>query len=107
MPTKVIGKTKLQIRDQHELLNQISGTYKDFFRAAMEYVDNTIDAASSLRHEGKKITPKAVIEVDHIKKSVSFCDNCGGMAPEELKELLSSVGRSKKKTVPWTNGQFG
>lgn len=33
----VIAKTKLKILDQHELLNQIAGTYKDFFRAAMEY----------------------------------------------------------------------
>src|SRR3989338_2971971 len=107
MTTKVIGKTKLRIRDQHELLNQISGTYKDFFRAAMEYVDNAIDAATSLQRQGRKTTLKVIIEIDHIKKSISFYDNCGGMSPEELQKLLSSVGRSNKKAVPWANGQFG
>jgi hypothetical protein len=29
------------------------------------------------------------------------------MSPQELCDLLSEVGRSKKKTVPWANGQFG
>jgi hypothetical protein len=29
------------------------------------------------------------------------------MSPAELCELLSEVGRSKKKAVPWANGQFG
>lgn len=104
---KMITKTRLQIRDQSELLNQIAGTYKDFFRAAMEYVDNAIDAASILEHEGKTISPKIYIEVDPIKKTVCFTDNCGGMSPDELCQLLSHVGRSRKKAVPWANGQFG
>ncbi|MDD5079718.1 MAG: ATP-binding protein [Candidatus Omnitrophica bacterium] len=104
---KIIFKTKLKIRDQHELLNQIAGTYKDFFRAAMEYIDNAVDAASIKKESG--VTLKALLEihVDINGKKVSFIDNCGGMSPQELCELLSEVGRSKKKTVPWANGQFG
>lgn len=103
----VVGKTHLRIRDQNELLNQIAGTYRDFFRAAMEYVDNSIDAATILRQAGESIRPVLRIHVDTIGKRVWFTDNCGGMSPSELCELLSEVGRSKKKAVPWANGQFG
>ncbi|MCH7475613.1 MAG: glycosyltransferase, partial [Gemmatimonadetes bacterium] len=38
---------------------------------------------------------------------VAIKDNGGGMKPPELCDLLSKIGRSAKKTVPWTNGQFG
>jgi hypothetical protein len=102
-----IIKTRLMIRDQSELLNQIAGTYKDFFRAALEYVDNAIDSATILRKRGEFIDPILRIEIDTLVKKVIFTDNCGGMSPAELCELLSEVGRSKKKAVPWANGQFG
>lgn len=104
---KIISKTKLKIRDQHELLNQIAGTYKDFFRAAMEYIDNAVDAASIKKESGEALKATLEIHIDINGKKVSFVDNCGGMSPQELCELLSEVGRSKKKTVPWANGQFG
>lgn len=104
---KIISKTKLKIRDQHELLNQIAGTYKDFFRAAMEYIDNAVDAASIQKENGAALKAVLEINVDINGKKVSFTDNCGGMSPQELCDLLSEVGRSKKKTVPWANGQFG
>jgi HSP90 family molecular chaperone len=103
----VLAKTRLTIRDQSELLNQIAGTYKDFYRAAMEYIDNAIDAATTLQHRHEQIKPLLRIHIDTNAKTVSFADNCGGMSPQELCELLSEVGRSKKKTVPWANGQFG
>ena len=102
-----LGKVRLRIRDQNELLNQISGTYKDFFRAAMEYVDNSIDAAEALRRSGLSVSPVLEIRIDNTGRKVSFTDNCGGMSPDELSQLLSEVGRSKKKTVAWANGQFG
>jgi len=104
---KTLIKTRLKIADQKGLLNQIAGTYKDFFRAAMEYVDNSIDAGTILAKEGRKTKPQIIIEIDSDKKTVSFQDNCGGMSPEELCKLLSSVGQSSKKFVPWANGQFG
>lgn len=103
----VLAKTRLMIRDQSELLNQIAGTYKDFYRAAMEYIDNAIDAAMILQQRGEAIKPFLRIHIDTNAKIVSFSDNCGGMSPQELCELLSEVGRSKKKAVPWANGQFG
>lgn len=103
----VIRKTRLTIREQGELLNQIAGTYKDFYRAGMEYVDNAVDAATILRQSGESFTPVLKIHIDTAAKKVTFTDNCGGMTPQELCELLSEVGRSKKKAVPWANGQFG
>ncbi len=103
----VIAKTKLKILDQNELLNQIAGTYKDFFRAAMEYIDNAVDAVSISKESGEKIDAILDINVDIEEKKVIFTDNCGGMSPDELCDLISKVGRSKKKAVPWANGQFG
>lgn len=103
----IISKTKLKIRDQNELLNQIAGTYKDFFRAAMEYIDNAVDAASILKKRGEEFNAVLEINIDLNEKSITFTDNCGGMSPDELCGLLSEVGRSDKKTVPWANGQFG
>jgi len=103
----IITKTLLRIRDQNELLNQIAGTYKDFYRAAMEYIDNAIDAATIMVQRGELIKPALKVHVDTVSKTISFTDNCGGMSPQELCELLSEVGRSKKKAVPWANGQFG
>ena len=103
----IVATARLRIRDQNELLNQIAGTYKDFFRAAMEYVDNAIDAASILRQEGDKHEAILRVHIDSAGRRLSFTDNCAGMSPEELCDLLSEVGRSKKKAVPWANGQFG
>src|SRR5437016_4399587 len=103
----VLARTYLMIRDQSELLNQIAGTYKDFYRAAMEYIDNAIDAATILVQRGESITPVLKIHINSVAKSVSLTDNCGGMSAQELCDLLSEVGRSKKKAVPWANGQFG
>jgi hypothetical protein len=103
----IIAKARLRIRDQGELLNQIAGTYKDFFRAAMEYVDNAIDAAAAVREKGVAKRCKLSINVDTAARSVTFTDNCGGMTASELCGLLSEVGRSRKKAVSWANGQFG
>ncbi len=103
----VIRKTKLRIREQGELLNQIAGTYKDFFRAAMEYVDNAVDAAAMLHQSGLSVVPTLKIHIECTPKRVSFTDNCAGMSPQELCDLLSEVGRSKEKIFLWANGQFG
>jgi hypothetical protein len=104
---KVLGKTKLNIADQNALLNQISNTYKDFYRAAMEYIDNAIDVVSINRAKGIYKDYKIDIKIDTYKKTISFKDNCGGMSPDELCNLLNNIGLSTKKAVPWANGQFG
>ena len=64
----VIERTRLRIRDQAELLNQIAGTYKDFFRAAMEYVDNAVDAATSVRQSGGRSVCVLRIHIDTVSK---------------------------------------
>jgi hypothetical protein len=76
-----VARTRLTIRDQSELLNQIAGTYKDFFRTAMEYVDNSIDAATICRQAGETIEPTLKIHIDAVRKKVAFTDICGGMTP--------------------------
>lgn len=98
-----IAKTRLTIREQGELLNQIAGTYKDFYRAAMEYLDNAADAATILRQSGASFTPVLKIHVDTAAKKVSFTDNCGGMTPpgalrsplrsRQVEEKSSSMGQ--------------
>lgn len=104
---EILGTTRLRIRDQNELLNQIAGTYKDFYRAAMEYIDNSIDAAEMNQRKTNQKDCRLEIHIDTKGKKITFIDNCGGMNPQELCNLLNNVGRSSKKHVPWTNGQFG
>ena len=104
---KTLATTRLCIKDQNELLNQISGTYKDFYRAAMEYVDNAIDAAEITNKKTGRIDFVIKVNVDTKCRKVTFLDNCGGMNPSELCNLLREVGRSEKKIIPWANGQCG
>lgn len=103
----ILGRTRLNIADQNSLLNQISNTYNNFYRAAMEYIDNSIDIAAINKENGINRDYKIDIEIDTEKKTVSCLDNCGGMTPDELCNLLSNVGLSNKKYLSWTNGQFG
>jgi len=104
---EILGKTKLNIADQNAIINQISNTYKDFFRAAMEYIDNSIDVATINKKNGLEKDYKVYVNIDTYNKTISFLDNCGGMSPDELCNLLSNVGKSTKKAVSWANGQFG
>jgi ElaB/YqjD/DUF883 family membrane-anchored ribosome-binding protein len=104
---KIIGTTKLNIADQNAIINHISNTYKDFFRAAMEYIDNSVDIATINEKKGLRKNYRICIDIDTVNKTISFLDNCGGMSPEELCNLLSNVGSSTKKSVSWANGQFG
>ena len=103
----ILGTTKLNIADQNAIINQISNTYKDFFRAAMEYIDNSVDVAAINKRKGSKEKYIICIDIDTHNKTISFLDNCGGMSPKELCNLLSNVGKSTKKAVSWANGQFG
>jgi len=103
----ILGTTKLNIADQNAIINQISNTYKDFFRASMEYIDNSVDVAAINKRKGLKEKYRICIDIDTHNKTISFLDNCGGMSPNELCNLLSNVGKSTKKAVSWANGQFG
>ncbi len=104
---KVLGRAKLQIQNQSAFLTQIASVYQSFLRAAMEYVDNAVDAASTIRQNDDAFIGQISINIDTREKSISFQDNCGGMSPETLIRLLSAVGNSQKRGQAWTNGQFG
>lgn len=105
--TKVLATTKLEIRNQAGLLNQIAAVYASFMRAAMEYIDNAVDAATGRRLEDASFRGRIDITVDLKARTVVFRDDCGGMSPQQLCALLSSVGESSKRSAPWANGQFG
>jgi hypothetical protein len=89
----------------------------------MEYVDNCLDCADEMTRAAAAAAAKgggdgagvggavAVAEVhvaiDLSKRSVWIRDNALGMSPEFLADLVCGIGESKKKAVPWLNGQFG
>lgn len=100
---KVLRKVTLKIASPARLVNQIAGTYKDVYRAMMEYVDNAADAAVTSSKKPRHL----VIVVDRSDHTVTFEDDCQGMAPQELGELLESIGKSRKAHLPWVNGEFG
>lgn len=102
----VVDHAKLRIKDQSALINAIAGTYKDLYRACMEYIDNAVDAACVVTSGGKPSVRIDVL-VDVTRREIIIRDNAGGMSPKELKNLLESIGESSKKAVPWANGQFG
>lgn len=100
---KVVGTVKLRIANQARIVNQIAGTYKDVYRALMEYVDNAADAAAI-----DPIKPRHLkIYVDTKEREVIFEDDCCGMSPSSLAGLLGSIGTSTKAHLPWVNGEFG
>jgi len=75
----------------------------------MEFVDNSLDDAEEL-YQGSKRYPypiRVVVSFDTASKTLSVSDNCRGMNGEKLESLVTQVGESTKKGVPWLNGQFG
>ena len=105
--SSILATTKLVIKNQSAFLAQIASVYINFYRAAMEYIDNAADAASSLHQADPTYKAWIHIEISSRDKTVSFTDNCGGMEPSGLARLLGNVGDSTKKLQAWTNGQFG
>lgn len=101
--SEVLGTVRLHIANQARLINQIAGTYKDVYRSMMEYVDNAADAAATLSKKQGKLE----VTVDTSAREVTFTDNCHGMSPEKLGDLLGSIGKSTKPHLPWVNGEFG
>jgi hypothetical protein len=104
---KTLGKTKLQIKNQSAFLTQIASVYQSFLRAAMEYVDNAVDATATLRQADPGFVGRVRIDIDTSDRRVIFEDNCGGMSPATLIGLLGDIGNSKKRGQSFTNGQFG
>lgn len=102
-----IRKAKLRIADVKGIVNHIASTYKEFYRAAMEYIDNSVDAAYDEIETGVEKQFWVNVVIDYESKKLIFIDNCKGMTPEELCGLVENIGLSKKKGCPWLNGQFG
>lgn len=102
-PDKVLRTVRLRITNQARMVNQIAGTYKDVYRALMEYVDNSADAAAIDPNKPRHLR----ITVDTTKHEVTFEDDCAGMSPEKVGEILESIGTSTKAHLPWVNGEFG
>lgn len=100
---KVVGTVKLHIANQARIVNQIAGTYKDVYRALMEYVDNSADSAAIDSDRPRHLR----IYVDTREREVVFEDDCCGMSPSSLAGLLGSIGTSTKAHLPWVNGEFG
>lgn len=100
---RVIRTVRLRIKNQARIVNQIAGTYKDVYRAMMEYVDNSADAAALDVAKPRHLQ----IAVDQLAREVCFTDDCAGMTPEQLGALLESIGASTKAHLPWVNGEFG
>ncbi len=99
----VIRTVKLRIANQGRIVNQIAGTYKEVYRALMEYVDNSADAAAVDPSKPRHL----IVTVDTTEREVFFEDDCSGMSPEKLGDLLQSIGKSTKANLPWVNGEFG
>jgi hypothetical protein len=99
----VLGTVRLRIANQGRFVNQIAGTYKEVYRAMMEFVDNSADAAAVDATKPRHLT----VTVDSAEREVSFEDDCSGMSPADLAGLLGSIGQSTKRNLPWVNGEFG
>ncbi len=110
---------KKTIADTNEFLNQVANIYQHSMRIFMEYIDNSLDSAETLYNQyGKYPYPiKISVTIDPKNKTVSFADNCVGMSKgiktkegvwkDGLLAIVTSIGKSNKKTVSWLNGQFG
>jgi hypothetical protein len=102
-PPEVLATVRLRIANQGRIVNQIAGTYKEVYRALMEYVDNSADAAAVDPSKPRHL----MVTVDAAEREVVFEDDCSGMSPEKLGDLLQSIGKSTKANLPWVNGEFG
>lgn len=112
-----VPETKLDNRDRINVgvadpafvLNDIASRYQSTERILMEYIDNAIDDAEKSYRENNNTYPHSVkidVRVDFIEKTVAIIDNCNGLSPEALENLVLA-GNSKKRSVPWLNGRFG
>lgn len=110
---------KKTISNQNEFLRTVANLYQSSARVFMEYIDNSLDSAETLYVPGQKYPYKIKIQVkiDPAKQTVIFSDNCVGMDrgvqdgkgnwKDGLLAIVTNIGESNKKSVPWLNGQFG
>ena len=109
------GALQLQIANPAMILSGIATRYESSTRILMEYVDNSLDSAEQASRDrgsgdgsGDEGAETVVhVAINHKRRSVWIRDNCGGMGSEALSRLVCGIGDSRKKSVPWLNGQFG
>lgn len=92
-----IRTARLQIADVKSIVNNIASTYKEVYRAAMEYIDNSIDAAYIEIESGVIKQFWVNIIIDYDSKKLIFIDNCKGMTSDDLCGLVEKIGSSKKE----------
>jgi len=80
-----------------QVLCRLSETYPGLFKAAIEAVQNGIDAGATVVYVG----------IDQVKHRVAVCDNGSGITPDKFQEALGSIGHSVKDHKPGTLGRFG
>ena len=120
---------ELKIANPVAILNAIASNYESSTRILMEYVDNALDSGEEiLRVESQQhdvessnnmsdrlwkdrqsypYKLRVFVEIDRQRKRVWVRDNCLGFPEEVFPNLVSGIGQSIKKGVPWLNGQFG
>jgi hypothetical protein len=100
----------LHISDPASLLNEVARRYLSTERILMEYVDNALDDAEHLyRNHGEAYPFEVRVEivVDSRRRFVTVRDNCRGMRREVLERVVTHIGESQKRGLPWVNGRFG
>eukprot|EP00929_Paragymnodinium_shiwhaense_P119226 TRINITY_DN91106_c0_g1_i1.p1 TRINITY_DN91106_c0_g1~~TRINITY_DN91106_c0_g1_i1.p1 ORF type:complete len:662 (-),score=155.84 TRINITY_DN91106_c0_g1_i1:154-2139(-) len=106
------GSFGLRISDPASLLNNMAERYEDVSRIMMEFVDNSFDSAESLFDMEQNAYTRPIL-IDIVVAGTAeepvlwITDNCEGMAPETLCEVVTKVGESKKRGQSFVNGQFG
>lgn len=112
MSTTILKEIKIDIKNQHELLNLIAQGYKSLSKSLMEYIDNSFDSAEEF-FDGHRYNRNVEVKViiDRSKHRIIIEDNCEGMDEVTLEGLANSINDSAKKRRgkkrAWVNGQFG
>ena len=94
-----------------QLIKSVATIYTGIYRVFMEFIDNSLDAAENVFDERTQSYTRPIeIEIKFSGSSlenfkVEITDNCGGIS--DLSKVVSSIGNSSKKDVPFANGQFG
>ncbi|KNC86129.1 hypothetical protein SARC_01698 [Sphaeroforma arctica JP610] len=100
----------LTVANPAVILNNIAQRYESISRILMEYIDNAIDdREADFRQNGNEYDKPVDIRItlDSKRRTIKITDNSSGMPQQQLTEAILTAGESKKKGVPWLNGQFG
>eukprot|EP01134_Creolimax_fragrantissima_P002206 CFRG2206T1 len=100
----------LTVANPAVILNNIAQRYESLTRVLMEYIDNAIDDREFEFRQNNYSYDRPVdirITLNSRERTVRITDNSSGLDKEQLAQVMLTAGESKKKGVPWLNGQFG